>query len=318
MDQSKQRTNPFFIVGAPRSGTTLLQYMMRSHPLISMPTGESHFMIPLNRMADSFGNLCHEKNIRLVLEEMYQRSAEFLDSDLHGMSFNIDSLANELQKEGCNSISTIISGLFNKNAQGEGKQRWGDKTPYYVLHLPTIIKMFPGAQIIHIIRDGRDCALSTLARKYDFNVYNMYQAAKLWEQYVEVGHHAGLSLSSDVYLEIRYEDLLSGQINTMQKICKFLDIPFSNSLIEYRKSGGGKGKTPLLKKPVQKDNSEKWRKQMTHHQIRVFESVAGDTLSNNGYQVVTSTKSLPLALRAAYLAYNRLLAKYNRKFRKRK
>jgi len=69
--------NPIFIVGAPRSGTTLLQYMLRSHPNISLPTGESHFMIPLYRNAERIRRFKKVRNIRRVLEAMYQQSAEF-------------------------------------------------------------------------------------------------------------------------------------------------------------------------------------------------------------------------------------------------
>lgn len=316
MSQSNQRTSPFFIVGAPRSGTTLLQYMLRSHPMISMPTGESHFIIPLYHAAKSFGDLRKLENIRLVLQEMYRRSPEFLDTDLHGMRFSIDSLANELQNDGCNTITSIIAGLFKKNALGEGKERWGDKTPYYVLHLPIIIKMFPDAQIIHIIRDGRDCALSMFARKYELNVYNVYHAAKYWQQYVEVGQDMGRKLGPETYLEIRYEDILINKIATVQKICRFLCVPFSDSVIEFTKSDGS-GKTPLLQKPIQQDNAEKWRSKMTRRQVSIFESAVGDTLKCNGYPLLTSASPLHILLRVAYRIHNRIMTKYNRKFNKR-
>ncbi len=316
MNQLKQRTNPFFIVGAPRSGTTLLQYMLRSHPLLSMPTGESHFMIPLYRNSKNFGDLYKQENIRLVLQEMYRISPEFLDSDLHGLKFDVDTLAEELRKEGCCSIPRIISGIYHKNAKGEGKLRWGEKTPYYILHIPTILKMFPDAQILHIVRDGRDCALSMLARKHDLYVYNTYKAAKLWQQYVEEGHLAGQHLDSDVYFEIRYEDILTDQINSMKKICKFLDIPFSDSLIEFKKSSGH-GKTPLLQKPIQQDNIERWRSKMTRRQVSVFERSVGDTLTRNGYSLLTSDSTLPLPLCAAYRIHNKIMTMYNDRFYKR-
>jgi len=84
---------PFFIVGAPRSGTTLLQYMLRSHPNLSLPTGESHFFIPLYRKRKAFGDLRRRDNIGKVLEAMYRQSADFLDTDLHGLHFDIGTPA---------------------------------------------------------------------------------------------------------------------------------------------------------------------------------------------------------------------------------
>lgn len=89
MIQDNRTNRPIFIVGAPRSGTTLLQYILRSHPGISMPTGESHFMIPLYRNAGKFGDLRQIENVRRVLHEMYRISANFLDTDLQGMKFDI-------------------------------------------------------------------------------------------------------------------------------------------------------------------------------------------------------------------------------------
>ena len=156
--QAAVQNGPIFIIGAPRSGTTLLQYMLRSHPRISLPTGESHFIVPLYREAESFGDLQNQDNIRRVLNEMYRRNASFLDTDLHGLKFNTDVLSQQLHQQGMTTIPQLIRAVMELNAKGEGKQRWGDKTPYYSLHVPLIMEMFPDAQILHIIRDGRDCA----------------------------------------------------------------------------------------------------------------------------------------------------------------
>src|SRR5512143_680432 len=93
-------TGPVFIVGAPRSGTTLLQYMLRSHPALSLPTGESHFFVPLYRNAAQYGDLSQAENVRRVLQAMYMQSADFLDTDLHGIKFDIQQLTQEFVAEG--------------------------------------------------------------------------------------------------------------------------------------------------------------------------------------------------------------------------
>lgn len=302
---------PIFIVGAPRSGTTLLQYMMRSHPRLSLPTGESHFFIPLYRNAEQFGDLTRIENIRAILESMYRQSAEFLDTDLHGIKFDIAALAEEFHRENRSTMPAIISGLFEKNARGEGKVRWGDKTPYYVLHIPKLMEWFPNAQIIHLIRDGRDCALSLFARKHDFGVYNVYHAAKYWQQYVEVGCETGRQYGPDRYMEVRYEDLLGDQTAVMHKICDFLREDFTDALVNYKKAGQA-GKTPLLQKSLQKDNSEKWRSKMSPRQIRIFESAAGDTLQHHGYELMTSAKRLFLPIRILFRLHNSVISWLNR------
>ncbi len=307
------RHGPVFLVGAPRSGTTLLQYMLRSHPSISMPTGESHFFIPLYRNVQHYGDLSKLENVERVLKDMYRMSAEFLDTDLHGMKFDIHEVAVELHGKGCNTMPSIISGIFSKNAKGEGKQRWGDKTPYYILHVDKLLDWFPDAQIVHIVRDGRDCALSLFDREHDFGVYNIYHAAKYWQQYVDAGDDFKEKLNHDVYMEIRYEDILENQIESIKTICEFLGVGFSEDVINFKKSSG-EGKTPLLQKPVQKDNMEKWRRKMSPWQIRVFESAAGDTLSRHGYALSTRPVHLPLPIRAFYRLHNKLLTWYYSRF----
>lgn len=304
---------PIFIVGAPRSGTTLLQYMLRAHPALSIPTGESHFFIPLMRDEASYGDLSRPENVRRVLEAMYRQSREFLDTDLHGLKFDIDTLAAELVADGRRTMRDLISGVFEKNAAGEGKPRWGDKTPYYVLHMPALLNWWPDAQFIHIIRDGRDVAMSLFARKHDFDVFNTYFAARYWEHYVEVGHRQGANLPAGRYLEIRYEDLLADQRTTLVKVCNFLDVGFVESLMDYKKAGIA-GKTPLLQKPVQKDNAEKWRTAMSPAQIRLFEGGAAAALRRHDYAMTTPGTRLPLPTRAWYRWHNTLAARYYRLF----
>lgn len=311
MQPSKNGDAPIFIVGAPRSGTTLLQYMLRSHPRISLPTGESHFIVPLCENPSTFGDLSRKENVRRLLDEMHRRNAEFLETDLHGIRFDVENLAAELSREGRRSPQAVIAGLFEKNARGEGKVRWGDKTPYYVLHLPRIVEWFPGAQIIHLIRDGRDCALSLLNRKHDFSVYNVYHAAKYWRHFVDLGQTQGPALGPERYIEIRYEDLVAEPKKTMLRICAFLHEDYVDTLVDYAKAKQA-GKTPLLQRPVQAENAGKWRTQMSPRQIGVFESAAGSTLARLGYPLTTRARELPLLLRAAFRGHNRLLAAMHR------
>ena len=187
-----------------------------------------------------------------------------------------------------------------------GKARWMDKTPYYVLHIPTILEMFPQAQVVHIIRDGRDAVLSMLGRKHDMRVYNVYHGAKLWQQYVETGHEYGKSLGNGNYLEIKYEELLENPRTVVHTLCDFLGEEFAESVIHFQKTQDPNCKTPLLRKEIQKDNREKWRMNMSKWQIRVFESAAGETLQQFGYPLLTSNKPLPLMLRAAYRVHNKI------------
>jgi hypothetical protein len=305
--------NPLFIVGAPRSGTTLLQYILRSHPSLSLPTGESHFIVPLYRTAATYGDLREVANVRKVLAAMEVQSAEFLYTDLHGLRFDSEKLAQEFVAEGRHTMREIVSGLFEKNAAGEGKKRWGDKTPYYVLHLPLLLDWWPKAQFIHLIRDGRDVVLSMFNRRHDFGLYNTYCAAKEWQRYVEIGHALGQQISKDQYLEVRYEDLICDPRATLQTLCAFLREPYTEALLYYKKAGQA-GKTPLLQKPLDPSNREKWRQAMSPWQIRTFEAAAGETLVRFGYPLLTSAKPLSFFLRAGFRLHQALACRWYQNF----
>jgi hypothetical protein len=306
---AEHHSSPIFIVGAPRSGTTLLQFRLRNHPRLSLPTGESHFLVPLYVHQDAYKPLDKIENIQRVLELMWKKSREFLETDLHGMRFDMPSLARELHENGCDTLPKIISWLFSKNAAGEGKARWGDKTPYYVLHIPKILDWFPDAQIIHIVRDGRDVALSLFERRHDFFIYNAYSAAQSWKHYVEVGHKIGSTLPPDQYLEIRYEDLIAEPEQVLKDICAFLGEAFDPTLFNT-KTPQDLGKTPLVHAPIKNDNREKWRQAMTPGQVRVFEAIAGQTLTDHGYHLATNARKMILPTKLAYTLHNRLLEDY--------
>lgn len=283
MKPGKQFKPPFFIVGAARSGTTLLQYMLRSHPEISLPTGESHFFIPFYAHREEYGDLSDIENVQRLLTAIYESKRQFFEEELHGIEFDAKELAQKAFREKRRTVPEIISFILEANALAEGKSRWGDKTPYYALHCDTLLEMFPGAQFIHLIRDGRDCALSMLQRKKDLKIYNIYHAAYTWKKYVDSASRFG-EKHPDNYFQLRYEDILNHPRDTMQALCSFLGIEFNDSVINFRKSDGS-GKTPLLTQPLQPSNQAKWRKSMTRHELSVFEKLAGETLEQHGYEL---------------------------------
>lgn len=300
---------PVFIVGAPRSGTTLLQFMLRSHPNISLPTAESHFIVPLALRSDEFEPL-NEENIRRVYEATAGMNPVFVREDLHGLEFDPQALASAACAAQRQRFAQVIDFLFETNAKGEGKIRWGDKTPYYALHLPILNLLFPDAQFIHIVRDGRDCALSMLARRFDLKIYNLVDAASVWARYVRAARRDGRLLGAGRFHEFRYEDLLEQPERTVRSICEFLGEPFSEDVIEFRKpknQGGKRPKTPLLLRPVQQDNAGKWRAALTMRQLSIFEAIGGDLLEKYGYERVDPSARASKALRACYAIHKRAL-----------
>lgn len=300
---------PVFIVGAPRSGTTMLQFILDDLPNLSMPTGESHFFIPLYRNQQRFPDLGTRVGMHHLLQTINDFNPTFLYSDLHGVKFDVDRLTDAFLDEGRTSIRDVIAGIFEHNARGMGKSRWGDKTPYYALHLDKLIEWWPNARVIHLVRDGRDVALSLFGRQHDFSAYNIYYAAQYWQKYVDVCREQGSRLPADQYLEIRYEDVLNDKDVAMQAVCDFIGEPLPDEALQPQ---AGLGEASRQLKTVNRDNQNKWRRTLNAWQIRVFESEAGATLLQSGYPVMTSTRRLPIPIRALYRLHNALSIKLYR------
>lgn len=297
---------PVFIVGAPRSGTTMLQYILDDLPNLSMPTGESHFIVPMFRNQKAYPDLATSDGMCCLLRTLHDFNAEFLDTDLHGVKFDVETLTHTFLGEGRTSVRDVISGILEHNARGMGKTRWGDKTPYYALHLDKLISWWPDARIIHLVRDGRDVALSLFGRKHDFSAYNIYYAAQYWQKYVDVCREQGSYLPAGQYLQIRYEDILNDKEAALRTVCDFIGEPLPDN--ENHISTATSLASQHLK-TVKKDNQGKWRNALTAWQIRVFESEAGASLRQLGYPLLTSAHRLPLPVRALFRLHNLLSIK---------
>ena len=167
------KKGPIFIVGMNGSGTTMLADCLNQHPMIYIPKYESK-IIPFywkNRAA--YGNLNNYKNFQALLDDF--SSAYFVMKLNNNRPINVTYNFDRLQEK---SISTAIDMVFSHFGQSEGKIFWGDHSPKYATCLPILIKLFPNAKIIHIIRDGRDCVLS-FKRRFHQNIYRgIYQWKK--------------------------------------------------------------------------------------------------------------------------------------------
>ncbi|RRQ22850.1 sulfotransferase family protein [Thiohalobacter thiocyanaticus] len=312
---------PLFIVGAPRSGTTLLLYMLRSHPRLFLPGDESHFFIPLYRRYGPQPALDNVERIQNLLQAMQKLRPVFFREFVEAGDPQLAGLAQTLAAQHPADLAGLIDALYRHLARRAGKVRWGDKTPYYVQHLDTIDALFPDCQVVHLIRDGRDVALSMLARRHDFDVYNIYHAARYWEECVEAGRRSGRRLGSERYLELRYEDLLAAPQPQLERLCGFLHEPYSEEILEFERPEQMDSKllrtTPLVSRGLQQANVEKWRERMKPRQIATFERAVPALLREYHYPLTTAAPPLPLPLRAGYRLHNRVRKWLNRTFHQR-
>lgn len=289
--------SPIFIVGCPRSGTTLLRDLLRSHPRLTFPF-ESHF-IP--HLYQRYGNPNTE------------REACRLGAKILGIHWIKDwSLPLEPSDFAeARTFRQMLSILFEAWSSKEGKPRWGDKTPHYVCHIPVLLDIFPSAKVIHIYRDGRDVALSWL--RTGLEPRNIYTAAVKWRRYVTAGRSAGETLPADSYMECCYEELITSPRLVMKTVCAFINESFTESVLKPNKLkrlfqrrrifGGSRW---LVKNTIVRNNSNKWKTQMSLSNRGLFESVAGDLLKTLGYETENLARPVPAVMRLLYQVHHQI------------
>ncbi len=190
-----------FIVGVTRSGTTLLRLMLDAHPDLAIPP-ETHFVPQLIRTAKKRGVSCEEVHGVVTGHRQWG-------------DFGLDS--SELLRRYCAldqiDPETTMRAFFELYAEGQGKPRWGDKTPNYVKRMKQIENWIPEARFIHMIRDGRDAALSRFKRLLK-EPPPMDVVAERWVRKIEGARADGAEV--DHYIEVQYENLVKNTEHELQ------------------------------------------------------------------------------------------------------
>jgi Sulfotransferase family len=200
---------PIFVVGTMRSGSTLLRLILDAHPHISI-SEETGFM----------GGLVAAKRIPNWMhgEGWYERlgwSEEEFDARLR----------------------EFYSGLFERHARAEGKQRWGDKTPMHSEHMPEMARIFPDAVFVAIVRHP-GAVVHSLVRKFHYAVAD---AVTYWKSTNEEILRRGMELGNDRFVLLRYEDLVERPEETLRELVDFLDEPWSDDLLRHQDVQAAKG-----------------------------------------------------------------------------
>jgi hypothetical protein len=183
----------------------------------------------------------------------------------------------------------VLDTLYRQKIAPHGAVRWGDKTPVYVQHIATLDTIFATAQFIHVIRDGRDAALSARIKWPDRQLYmDAYYLMKHWVANVESGRSAGQRLGAERYLEICYEGLVRNPRGTLERVCAFLDERFEPAMLEHSRLARTVGPGPQhhveVMQPVSTASVARWKAEMSRFEQKMADHVAGESLQALGYE----------------------------------
>ncbi|MEV6350150.1 sulfotransferase [Actinoplanes sp. NPDC051851] len=274
---------PIFVVGCPRSGTTMLQLMLHAHPRIALPP-ESRFLLVAYQRRHDFGDLS-EPARRRALGRWIVQTPHFAD-----LGLDPDEVIAAIEGSP-GTLGSALGTVFRMYARRFGKPRWGDKRPSYLRHLPVIRRLFPDAQIINIVRDGRDCVASLKETPWPPN--DLETMIDHWARAADASLRAARRYGPDVYHQVRYEDLVARPERYLRAICDFLGEEFDPAMTkpsELAAVAVPEYKTwhALTHEDVTTERVSSWQSRLGAAEIRRCEAVFGDRLRRFGYQTATS------------------------------
>jgi hypothetical protein len=263
---------PLLILGVRRSGTTLLRVMLDRHSQLAVP--DETYFVP--QLAD--------RHLRRVeAEDFLEDVRRVVDWDLP-----LDKLRARL----CDGmpVGEAIGAVYAVYAEEQGKRRWGDKTPMYMQNLRLLERLFPDARYVHLIRDGRDAALSFLAMPRGIMTKTWMQPrstadfACQWRTEVAAARRLGARVGGR-YLEVRYEEVVDDAEAVLQRVCTFAALEYEPDMSDYTGNVDVSAKPHqqrLLQPPTK--GVRDWRAEMSATDVTAFEHVAGDLLRELGYE----------------------------------
>jgi hypothetical protein len=293
----------FFIVGRERSGTSLLRSLFDANRNVSVPL-ECRFILNLY-------SKFHKKNFwtKDDLNEFYENIIVQPAFNLYSIDY--DELKKKLlQMEGKNSYSSVCKVIYYTYKSWNEKDEiklLGDKNPSYSLHLKKIIKLFPQAKFIHIIRDYRDNIYSMCKVNYESHFAS--SLAYRWKYYNKLIEKSKSSYP-DIFYTIRYEDLVDDPAIQMKKLCDFVGIEYQPEMLEFYKAKDkilsaypieivNKHQKSLFN-PINKSSVNSWEKKLSEKQVKNAECVCGKFAENYNYKrkykkptILTRISSLP-------------------------
>jgi hypothetical protein len=277
-----------FVVGVGRSGTTLLRLMLDAHPKLAIPP-ETYF----GAAVVAFEREGTERAVDVILE-----SQLWPDCGLCA-----DEFRRRVDRRSPANVGELLRTFYELYAEKRGKRRWGDKTPHYVESMAVIRDVFPEARFVHIVRDGRDVALSLTPLW--FSPGDLTTVAEFWSQTLISARCQARELPADAYKEVKYEDLVREPTATLKELCAYLELDWNPSMLEYHRQAPRRiavesaerqrnGRTissqqrigihELVGHAPRADRAGRWQKEMSAADRRVFQVVAGDIMETFGYE----------------------------------
>jgi hypothetical protein len=309
---SERSQRPVFVMGCHRSGTNLLYDTLLSAGGFAVYRG----YLPIYKiLMPKFGHPSNPESRKRIVDT-FMRSKGFTRTGLDAAQ-----LSGKLMAE-CRTGGDFIRIVMDEVARQQSVNRWAVYDPDNVLHVPRIKADLPNALFVHIIRDGRDIALS-LMKMGEFRPFpwsrqarGLLETAVYWDWMVQNGRRHGRKIPAD-YIEIRYEDLVTDPRRTLATLGQFLDHDLDYERIQNTKLGRLRETNSSFRDEASQTRENpvnRWKERLSGQEIADLEALIGPSLEESGYALTTDLTGAAekgrISLRNRWLAaaYPRFLA----------
>lgn len=287
--------SPIFVIGNPRSGTTLLRLILDSHSQIVIPP-ECGFAVWWHK---------DYKTWTAADAIAHHRRAAFINdlkssTKIEGWGLDFEQLDQKIQQEIPVDYATLVDLIYRNYAQQKNDPAtiWGDKNNFHINHIDILHALFPKARYVFIVRDGRDVACSykelnrrQIQSKYAPNLPDDIEAiATEWSQNNKEALNALNSIGQGTYTTVRYEDMVSHPGETIQQLVDFLSLPFEGAMLKFFLKRNNHEPEEYLqwkektRQAITNSQVGRYKKELELKEIAAFESIAASFLEKFDYQ----------------------------------
>ncbi len=282
-----------FMIGTQRSGSNLLRLMLNQAPAIAAPH-PPHILERFAPLLPRYGDLRVAANFVGLVDDVL-RLVE-LNPVPWGVSFDRSDIERRCREP---SLVALFGAVMDRMAEAQGKPDWLCKSLANVHFLPDIERYFSSsARYLYLYRDGRDVCLSFL--KAVVGEKTAYHVAQQWHQEQQLALACGRSVPNARFLAVSYEELTQNPESTLRLLCRWLGLDYQPAMLNFHDSeeadrtAAGGAMWANVRKPVMAANTQKWRAGLNTDELLDFETVAGASLTELGYELAAATHNTPV------------------------
>lgn len=287
-------TSPLFIVGANRSGTTLLRLILNAHSRIAIPDELVYFDYNFSR-----GSFSPWHSPTFSQEQYEQFVSRFLERNEEALApLDIDQLKDEILSSPAFDLREPYAHALQAWASHHGKTRWGEKTPGNLFYADLIHDMFPEARFIYLMRDPRG-GVDSMNRSVLFSDDTVINALNRRKYMQEGLAQLQAAVPARQRTLLKYEDLVAEPEPTVRALCAFIGEDFEPRMLnfhqdaeQYMKPRAVKTFNQAATRPIQKSKIDAWRQNLSPHDVAIIEWICRTSMQAHGYERTGATPSL--------------------------